>query len=158
MIIIYGSIIFLFDFFVTKWLFFSLNDTAHLGELQGAGTPFVFTCGWFKWIESSKQLSFALILWEISSSWRSYSEIKVYAHAWNDDFFFRKIKKNQNFEISSRGLESPSNSKTLIILSFFLSFFLRFFFNTWKNYSSEILLYESPRRKPGWRFTAGSKY
>ena len=41
--------------------------------------------------------------------------------------FFRKIKKNQNFEISSRGLESPSNSKTLIIWSFFLSFFLIFF-------------------------------
>ena len=37
-------------------------------------------------------------------------------------------KKNNNFEISSRGLESPSNSKTLINLSFFLSFFLVFFY------------------------------
>ena len=40
------------------------------------------------------------------------------------------MKKIQNFEISSRGLESPSNSKTLIIWSFFLSFFLIFFFST----------------------------
>ena len=38
-------------------------------------------------------------------------------------FFFLKI---QNFEISSRGLESPSNSKILIFWSFFLSFFLDF--------------------------------
>ena len=46
--------------------------------------------------------------------------------------FSSKNEKNKNFEILSRGLESPSNSKTLIIWSFFLSFFLGFFLNTWK--------------------------
>ena len=78
-------------------------------------------------------MSFPLISWEISSSWRSYREIRVYAHEWNDDFFLKKLKKFRILRFFSRGLESPSNSKTLIFWSLFGHIFGVIFFNTWKN-------------------------